>query len=223
MCHGSAPTVVSDDRRGRNLGLSRFRPVQKVGGSCVHGLGPPRFNPSRANRATCAHQSPQTADLDRVPKYVPTSANLRVPGDTSEHLRARKTGGSHLPGRLAMQKVEGSSPFIRLQKPRKTGLFCSSLAECPAYRSPPAEPRTRRDSSQRPHRGAAAVRQKVDIRCRARHERGLALRENQDPVANWIRSVIPARGTNSTNGSPEALLRIDSTNLHGSQPPVSRS
>jgi hypothetical protein len=116
MCHGSAPTVVSDDRRGRNLGLSRFRPVQKVGGSCVHGLGPPRFNPSRANCATCAHQSPQTADLDRVPKYVPTSANLRVPGDTSEHLRARKTGGSHLPGRLAMQKVEGSSPFIRFRE-----------------------------------------------------------------------------------------------------------
>jgi hypothetical protein len=50
-----------------------------------------------------------------------------APIETAANGSIERTGanGRERPLALAMQKVEGSSPFIRSkEKPRKTGLFC---------------------------------------------------------------------------------------------------
>jgi hypothetical protein len=57
---------------------------------------------------------------NRVPKRVPNSAILSASQDTSDDLKPLNHTQLQVFGVLAMQKVEGSSPFIRSQKPTET-------------------------------------------------------------------------------------------------------
>jgi hypothetical protein len=41
----------------------------------------------------------------------------------NDNFRRTHANGRERPPTLAMQKVEGSSPFIRFQNPRKSGVF----------------------------------------------------------------------------------------------------